>query len=222
MSIDVDPEARSRFRSKVAALGVAAFVLVDRFLPGVTLTLVPHETVSRPNPLLDPIQVDIAEPTPIHLRRRGTDFTLTPRAAYDISALVVSRERYWLGAAGALIPWDFALVWGNLVRDPYRGNIDYMQSGRFYNWSTNDGRLDLGTIASHSANVHLIFQNGRVSTALARVRSGDVVRLEGQLVDARGSEGFEWKTSLSRTDTGPGACETMTVRAVTIGGRRFE
>ena len=76
-------------------------------------------------------------------------------------------------------------------------------------------------VSSHSANTHLIPASGRIASALAHVRRGDVVRLEGDLVDVAGPDGFVWKTSLSRTDTGPGACETLYVRAVTIGLRRY-
>jgi hypothetical protein len=47
------------------------------------------------------------------------------------------------------------------------------------------------------------------------------VRLEGDLVDVYGPDGFVWKTSLTRTDTGPGACETLYIRAITIGTRRY-
>ena len=47
------------------------------------------------------------------------------------------------------------------------------------------------------------------------------MRLEGDLVDIDGPSGFAWRTSLTRTDTGAGACETLYVRAVTIGTRRY-
>ncbi len=76
-------------------------------------------------------------------------------------------------------------------------------------------------VASHTANTHLIPASGRIASALAHVRRGDVVRLEGDLVDVSSPDGFVWKTSLSRTDTGPGACETLYVRAVTIGLNRY-
>jgi hypothetical protein len=76
-------------------------------------------------------------------------------------------------------------------------------------------------MASQTANTHLVPGSSRVASALARVRRGDVVRLEGDLVDIDGPDGFAWKTSLSRTDTGAGACETLYVRALTIGTRRY-
>jgi hypothetical protein len=119
------------------------------------------------------------------------------------------------------VPWDFVLTWGDVTREPYLSRISYLQVGRFYNWSTNDGSLDLSYVSSHSANTHLIPGGSRLATVLGRVRRGDVVRLEGPLVDVSGPEGFEWKTSVRRTDTGEGGCELIYVRAVTIGTRRF-
>jgi hypothetical protein len=61
---------------------------------------------------------------------------------------------------------------------------------------------------------------GRVAAAIAPVRAGDVVRIEGALVDISGPDGIDWKTSLTRTDKGPGACETIYVRAVMVGETR--
>jgi hypothetical protein len=37
------------------------------------------------------------------------------------------------------------------------------------------------------------------------------VTASGYLVDIRGADGFTWSTSLSRTDTGDGACEVFWV-----------
>ena len=108
-----------------------------------------------------------------------------------------------------------------MTRAPAWSHISFTQTGRFYMWSTRDASLDLGYIASHTANTHLIPASGRVASALARVRRGDVVRLEGDLVDIDGPDGFLWRTSLTRTDTGAGACETLYVRAITIGTRKY-
>jgi hypothetical protein len=47
-----------------------------------------------------------------------------------------------------------------------------------------------------------------VGTILRRLRTGNVVELRGQLVDIEGLEGG-MKTSLSRRDTGAGACEIL-------------
>ena len=51
---------------------------------------------------------------------------------------------------------------------------------------------------------------------LFSVREGQVVTLRGYLVEARGGDGFRWKSSLTRNDTGGGACELMLVESVAV------
>lgn len=202
-----------------AAIALVAFFAVDRLLPGIPLALLSSEAALRPNALKEPVQEEPVHEPFAETRGRRT-FRITPRAAYDVAARVGATERYRMGASGALIPWDFVLTWGAATKEPAWSRISYLQTGRFYNWRSDD-TLDPGYVASHTANTHLIPASGRVASALAHVRRGDVVRLEGDLVDVDGPDGFVWKTSLTRTDTGPGACETLYVRAVTIGSRRY-
>jgi hypothetical protein len=204
---------------KAAAIALVALFAVDRFVPAVPLSLLSSEAASRPNALREPVQEAPAREPFTETRGRRT-FRITPRAAYDVAARVGATERYRWGASGALIPWDFVLTWGAATREPAWSRISYLQTGRFYNWRCDDS-LDPSYVASHTANTHLIPASGRIASALAHVRRGDVVRLEGDLVDVDGPDGFIWKTSLTRTDSGPGACETLFVRAVTIGTRVY-
>ena len=204
---------------KAAAIALVALFAVDRFLPGIPLAVLSSEGAPRPNELKEPVQEEPSHEPFAETRGRRT-FRITPRAAYDVAARVGATERYRWGASGALIPWDFVLTWGAVTKEPAWSHVSYLQTGRFYNWRCDDS-LDPSYVSSHSANTHLIPASGRIASALAHVRRGDVVRLEGDLVDVAGPDGFVWKTSLSRTDTGPGACETLYVRAVTIGLRRY-
>ena len=59
--------------------------------------------------------------------------------------------------------------------------------------------------------MHLIAADKAVAKQISRVRSGQVVKLKGYLVEARRADGFTWTSSLSRTDSGNGACELMWV-----------
>jgi hypothetical protein len=204
---------------KAGAIALVLLFAVDRFLPGIPLSFLSSEGAARPNALKEPVQGEPAREPFTETRGRRT-FRLTPRASYDVAARVGATERYRSGAAGALIPWDFVLTWGAATKEPAWSRVSYLQTGRFYAWRCDD-TLDPSYVASHTANTHLIPADGRVASALAHVRRGDLVRLEGDLVDVDGPDGFVWKTSLTRTDTGPGACETLYVRAATIGTRRY-
>jgi hypothetical protein len=213
-------EGRTGAVLKAAAIAFVAWLAVDRFVPAIPLSFLSSEAAPRPNALKEPEQTDSSK-EPFAETRGSKTYRITPRAAYDVAARVGATERYRSGASGNLLPLDFVLTWGAVTKAPAWNHISFTQTGRFYMWSTRDESLDLGYVASHTANTHLIPASGRVASALARVRRGDIVRLEGDLVDIDGPDGFVWKTSLTRTDTGAGACETLYVRALTIGTRRY-
>ena len=51
---------------------------------------------------------------------------------------------------------------------------------------------------------------------LKRVREGDVVSIHGHLVQVMANDGWHWASSLSREDTGSGACELVLVESIEI------
>jgi len=144
-------------------------------------------------------------------------WTLTPRANYDITARVLGREPYSLDALADLIPEDLALGWGPMSDNRVLSALDISQSARFYTWRPH-GELPVPReeITDHSANTHVIPADSSVQKQLARLRVGETVRLTGLLVDATREDGAWIHTSLTRTDSGAGACEVLLVEHVEI------
>jgi hypothetical protein len=159
--------------------------------PGV---LAPHDPVQR-------------ELDGVALIERG-DFRLRPRAEFSATVRILRREDYSLGDLARLVPTDFAVGWGPMSDSAVLADIDISQANRFYFWSTRDWPIERRSIERHSANWHVIPQDPGVRTVLDGLRAGSVVELRGTLVDIEGREAG-MKTSLSRDDTGPGACEIL-------------
>ena len=133
---------------------------------------------------------------------------LKPRADFSATVRILHREDYSIGALAALVPTDFAVGWGRMSDSAVLENIEISQANRFYFWRTGNWPLSRAEIETHSANWHVIPETQAVRAALGRLRTGSVVELRGQLVDIEGKEGGI-TTSLSRADTGPGACEIL-------------
>jgi len=161
----------------------------------------------------DPLQSEAHEEATV---RHGR-WVLTPRADYDITARILSREDYRFDAIADLVPEDLALGWGPMSDNRMLAQFDISQGARFYSWQPR-GALPIarGEVISHSANTHVIPANETVRGQLARLRVGEVVRLTGPLVDARRDDGAWMRTSLSRFDSGAGACEVMLVESVAL------
>jgi hypothetical protein len=138
---------------------------------------------------------------------RGT-VVLRPRADFSATVRILAREEYSVDELATLVPTDFAVGWGPMSDSANLDDIEISQGNRFYYWRTDRWPLSRDEIESHSANWHVIAGSEAVRAILGRLRSGNVVELRGQLVDIEGREGG-MRTSLSRRDTGAGACEIL-------------
>ena len=146
------------------------------------------------------------------LINRG-DFMLRPRAEFDATVRILHREDYSIGELASLVPTDFAVGWGPMSDSAVLAQIEISQGNRFYYWRTDRWPLSRAEIETHSANWHVIAANESVRGALGALRAGSVVELRGQLVDVEGKES-RMRTSLSRDDTGAGACEILLASSV--------
>ena len=187
----------------VAALAIfAAYKLYSRR----EITRAPGVLVAE-----DPEQHDIESGAIIE---RG-EFHLRPRAEFSATVRILHREDYSVGALAKLVPTDFAVGWGPMSDSAVLADIEISQGNRFYYWRTENWPIDRSGIETHSANWHVIPENSLVSGVLGRLRAGSVVELRGQLVDIEGGEGG-MRTSLSRGDTGAGACEILLAESARI------
>lgn len=144
-------------------------------------------------------------------------WTLTPRARYDITARILSRENYGFDALADLIPEDLALGWGPMSDNRVLADFDISQSARFYGWRPRASLpIPREAVITHSANTHVIPFDSQIRSRLERLRVGQTVHLTGVLVDGVRDDGARIHTSLVRTDTGAGACEIMLVEDVSV------
>ena len=135
-------------------------------------------------------------------------FRLVPRAEFSAMVRVLHRQDYDVGPLAKLVPTDFAVGWGPMSDSKVLSRIEISQGNRFYYWRTESWPIERRQIEIHSANWHVIPENAAVRDTLARLRTGSLVELRGRLVDIEGKEGG-MRTSLTREDTGAGACEIL-------------
>jgi hypothetical protein len=142
------------------------------------------------------------------------DFLLEPKARYDIEARVLSIERYRTDGGARLSPIDFAVGWGPMSDSAVLEHFRITQGARFFTLYPDEQAIDLNTALLSAANMHLIPASDDVREMLSQVRPGHVVHLRGLLVNASREDGYRWNTSLTRSDTGAGACELFYVEYV--------
>ena len=136
---------------------------------------------------------------------------------FALEARVLSRRDYSTGREADLSKTDLALGWGEMSRPEIIAHFDIKQRSRAYFWRTEKFPIPRRAIETQSANMHMIAATPEVAAALDRVNKGDMVRFSGQLVEVRAEEGnWRWRSSLTRNDTGNGACEVIWVQSFSL------
>lgn len=169
----------------------------------------PQTVLSGQPPLQSPLPSGIG---PFELK----DATLQPLYGFSLEARVLSRQDYSMGREAALSPTDLALGWGRMREDAVLERLDIRQSSRWYHyrWSDPEPPLPPREIMVSSANMHLIPADANTARALRAVRPDQTVRIDGWLVEAHAADGWRWRSSTSREDTGQGACEVIYVCSI--------
>ena len=137
---------------------------------------------------------------------------------YEMQARVLARRNYTRGREADLSPVDLALGWGPMKDTTNLEQIQITQSNRFYFWKVTHFPIPRQQIEHNSANVHIIPANDAVARQLEQVDAGDVVELAGQLVNVNAADGWRWRSSMTFTDTGNGACELLWLESLRIVG----
>lgn len=163
----------------------------------------------------------VQEPAPLPLT--GTDgslqladYRITPLEPFSLEARVLGREDYYFDRAATFAPTDLALGWGPMADPQVLDKIRISQGNRWYHWQADELPVPRREIETHSANMHMIPANPAVAQTLARVNRGQRIQLSGQLVRVESKDGYTWNSSLTRDDTGAGACELIWVEQLRL------
>ena len=95
--------------------------------------------------------------------------------------------------------------------------IDISQSARWYRTKYDlPPPISEQQIIFNSSNMHMIPARKGIERKLKKLREGDIVSISGYLVDVDHDSGWYWHSSMSRLDTGDGACELVYVESLSV------
>lgn len=144
-------------------------------------------------------------------------YQVKPLANFAVRARILSREDYALGKEADLSPLDLALGWKRMADPAVYEALNISQGGRWYRYSwSGEPPIAPQEIIESSANMHLIPATPAVERALKKARKGGVIRITGQLVEVSQPNGWRWKSSLTRSDSGANSCELVFVESVQV------
>lgn len=163
--------------------------------------------VAPNEPIQTEIRADMKAPFQVD------EFTLYPQADFEIEARVLSTSNYYFDDESDISPIDVAVGWGVMSDEVLIDKINFSQSGRFLNWRYDTREVDFSEVNNHAANIHVIPATSTIEKQVKALKVGQVVKLAGRLVNVE-RDNWKWNSSLTRFDTGRGACELFYVEKV--------
>lgn len=181
-------------------------------------------TTIEPETFKQPVQTQLYKSATIHFERDGYSYDLDPRYQYDMSGLVVGAFNYKnfsVEKIEKVFPLDLCLIWGSNLKNKVHLNpgVHFSQDCRWcwVNWS---GPVDFNL--QELSNNHLLIKDDRIWQIAKELKRGDQVHIIGKLVNAvirplnGGSGLISWDTSITRNDSGAGACEVIYVEDIVV------
>lgn len=145
------------------------------------------------------------------------NYSVKPLANFVIRARILSATHYSLDASSELSPIDLALGWNRMADPNVYNALNISQGGRWYHYTWRDSPpIPLQEIIESSANMHMIPADESVARVLNQATSDKFIKIKGMLVEITNSKGWFWRSSLTRKDSGGGACEVVFVEAAAI------
>lgn len=198
------------------AVLVAVSLLLRHALPGVAEL----RGELRNEPVQEPTRA-----APFKTTVSGVTYTVKPLADYEIWGLVVSNHDTstwwnWIHKASNdhLNVVDLCVVFAENVTSGGYVGLDY-SSGQFVCYVQTPSTEKWQRFSMRAlANNHLLADRPSIVAKLRNVRIGDQVHIRGWLSEYTHDHGFAFTrgTSLTRDDTGNGACETIYVQEVDV------
>jgi len=186
------------------------FMLLSLAVMGVGLWKWSRSPEARPGAF---INTEPAQGFTLAIPFKIKSYTIFTLASFQVDARVLGIKAYQGDDGAELSPVDLALGWGPMSDQKVLANVSISQNDRFYYWEASPHDVGKGDIVQNSTNAHIIPATAEIKKFVATLRSGELVSLKGRLVSVYGPDGWNWTSSLSRSDTGFGACELFYVES---------
>jgi len=200
---------------KLIIIFLGIFLALSYFMKG---SLVDYKNI-HPDLRIQPLQTD-TEKKEVTLNYMGIQYLIQPIQNYEISGLVVSHNNpSGFGDiyhdSKSFDTKDLCLIWGNNLM-----NNDFHKV-KFWNvsWTCNVSYpLGINFEFDEISNNHLITRSDEIRKKIAKVRVGDQIKIKGTLANytTLNNENSWRNSSLTRSDTGNGACEVVLVESLVV------
>ncbi len=158
-----------------------------------------------------------SDKAPFRVTFNNVAYQVKPQYRYSLTGLVVSyrhhdgNSRMHRLSNDHLNMLDVCVVWGDNADPALLQQLDFWNGIFSCNVKTRDWDVWYAFDIYSLSNNHLLSDDASIRDQVRKIRIGDQIRVEGWLASYGTNTGDERGTSVTRDDTGDGACETIFV-----------
>lgn len=115
----------------------------------------------------------------------------------ETTARVLSHKRYWLDEKTHLAPLDIVLGWGSMSDERVLSQVQAPIKNREFSLDVIRPPLTLNEIRKQIMFMHAVPGNETVKALLNSIRTGNIVTIEGYIVNIRDRSNVIWTSSLT-------------------------
>lgn len=141
---------------------------------------------------------------------------IIPQATIKLEARVLAKKNYYFDKYSDLIPSDIVFGWGPMSDERNLKSLMVRQSDRSFYWEMIRPPIPEAEMWRHAANMHLVGSTQKIRDKISNLRKGQIVEIEGFLVNAVSPDGWTIKSSLRRDDIGNNSSELVWINSLTI------
>lgn len=166
--------------------------------------------------LSPPVQTT-TDKEPFTISENGEHYLIKPKYDYQLTGVVVTyNDASQLGNIWHHRRWkdfinvrDLCVIWGDNVKSGIYQKLIF-DSDSWTCWVYYDVETSKKFNSQAYSNNHILTNNDKLKEMLLNSEVGDVVQFKGWLSEYENmNSNFKRKTSITRTDSGNGACETV-------------
>ena len=151
------------------------------------------------------------------------DYKIKPLYEYELVGMVVSyklhdsKARLHKAWNDHLNVADLCVIWGDTATATTLPKVKFWNGQFTCNFSTRSNEAWNNFNLSQVSNNHLITDNASLRNKITKINIGDQIRVKGKLAEYTNLNHDTTRgTSITRDDTGNGACETIYVEEIEI------
>ncbi len=159
---------------------------------------------------------------PFNVVANDVEYRIQPLYSYELHGLVVSfrhhegefmLHRLWNDHLNVA---DLCVIWGRNARELKLNLYDFWNAEFTCYVEAPSRKLWQAFETTQLSNNHLLTDKSHIRTAIESIEVGDQILLTGYLAEYSNQDGFRRGSSIVRTDSGNGACETIYLESFTI------